>query len=120
MHNAMQSLQTFERGNFTLQRYFRDIILDMIVFSVARYYLGFLIMDDNTRSDRFVELSGILECEYIEHVECAIYSSELYSIQHACLGRYFSQRTYTSRTMQDLKNAMKEKWNISFNDLSIV
>lgn len=89
IHNAIQSLQTFERGTFTLQRYFRDIILDMIVFSVAHYYLGFLIMDDNTRLHRFVEVSGTLECEYIEHVECAVYSSELYSIQHPCLGRYF-------------------------------
>ena len=82
VQNDRTPLQICERGNVTMERFCREILLDHI--RLFRYAVRpeFLFMDDNACPHRNAQLSNIPEREYINCMQWLAYSLDLNPIVH--------------------------------------
>ena len=69
LHNGRITLHIFKRGNVTLQRYCRKIVLNHVLLFRATVHPDFLFMDDNAGLNRNTEVSPILKSDYINGIQ---------------------------------------------------
>lgn len=105
-------LHIFQNGPVTGVRY-RDEILDPNVRSChGAVRPVFILLDDNATPHRARSVDQCLEAEAIEHLDWPAQFPNLNSVEHIwdMVGRAVRDRTFQSRTFQELRDALQQEW----------
>ena len=117
------SFHVFVQSSVSFEQFCREIILDYVSLFKGARNPEFLFMDDNARPHRNPEASNTQEREDINCMQWLAYSIDLNPTEHVCdaLFRRVSQISCSTRTVQELKIALKKDWDdISSKDFPIV
>ncbi|UYV76927.1 hypothetical protein LAZ67_14002416 [Cordylochernes scorpioides] len=109
MLDTRTPLHAFDGGTLTSQRY-RDEILE----PYGGVGPSFIFMDDNARPHRALMVDEYLESEGIQRMEWPARSPDFNLEDHVweTLGRRIRSRSPPPRTIQELKTALVEEWDL--------
>lgn len=113
-HDDTTPLHNFERSSITSQRYCREIILDHVCLFRGAVAPDLLIMEENAHPHSTVGVSHTLKSENIACIGWPAYFPDLNPTAWDAwdaLGRRAFQRTQPPRTVQELKNVLREEWD---------